>query len=302
MERTVGVIGLGNMGRGMATNLLEAGFPLVAYDVRPDAVEQLAAAGARGADGPREVGELVDTVLVVVLNYPQMAEVILGPAGIAASLKQGATVIGSSTISPAQARTLGAALAERGIHYVDAPISGGKVGAEAGTLTVMVGAEPEVFAAARPVLEAISGNLYHCGPVGAGQVAKMCNQLMAGVALVATAECLALAAAAGMDRHLLYEIITHGAGDAWMFRNRGSRLIAGDPEVTSRLDIWLKDLGIVLEAADEHHLPLLLASAARQWMTMGVAAGLAAEDDSAVVRLMEGFTGARVAQGVSRES
>jgi putative dehydrogenase len=294
MRPTVGFIGLGNMGAGMATNLLEHGFPLVVYDVRAEAVERMIAKGADAAEGPRALGERVDTVVVMVLNFPQMEEVILGADGVASTLKPGATVIGSSTISPNQARSLGAALAERRIKYVDAPVSGGKARATDGTLTIMVGADEEVFAAQQPVLAAMSANLYHCGPIGTGQTAKMCNQLMAGVTLAATAECLALGAAAGIDLRRLYEIITHGTGDGWMFRNRADRMMAGDFETRGRLEIFLKDLGIVLESADQQHLPLLVTSAARQLMTMAAAEGYATEDDSAVVKVLEKFSGVSV--------
>lgn len=297
MKEIVGVVGLGNMGYGMALNMLKAGYPVVGYDIRPEPGQALAAAGGRAASSPAEVGAVARTVLVMVLSYAQLEEAVLGVGGLAASLGPGGTVIGAATIAPDQARRLGAALGERGLHYLDAPVSGGKVGARAGTLTMMVGAAEDDYAAQRPLLEAMAANIYYCGPVGAGQTAKMCNQVMAGITLVATAECLALGAAAGIDRRLLYDVITHGAGDCWMFRNRGARLIDGDDEVTSRLDIWLKDLGIVLDTADQHHLPLLLATAARQWMAMAAAEGLGAEDDTMVVRLMERFSGAPVRAG-----
>lgn len=291
MKQTVGFIGLGNMGKGMASNVLKAGFSLVVYDVRPEPVVELISAGARSAVSVRAVGEQAKTVVVMVLNFPQMQDVVLGANGLASTLQPGSTVIACSTISPAQAKAVAAGLAEKQINYVDAPVSGGKFRAADGTLTIMAGAEPEVFAAQKSVLEAMSANLFHTGLVGTGQVAKMCNQLMAGVTLAATAECLALAAAAGLDRRLCYEIITRGSGDGWMFRNRADRMMAGDYETKGRLDIFAKDLGIVLETADQAHLPLLVAAAARQWVTMGVAAGHAGEDDSAIVKVMEEFSG-----------
>lgn len=294
MKRTVGFIGLGNMGMGMAGNLLKAGFPLLVYDVRPEPMVELVQMGARAAGSPRDLGAQAETVVVMVLSFLQMQQAILGPDGAAGAMVPGSTVIGCSTISPSQARDLAAALAERRISYIDAPVSGGKARAAGGSLTVMAGADSDVFAAHRPVLEAMSANLHHCGPVGTGQTAKMCNQLMAGVSLVATAECMALGAAAGMDLKLLQEIITQGTGDGWMFRNRADRMIAGDFRTRARLDIFAKDLGIVLEAADGLHLPLLLASAARQWVMMGVAEGHGAEDDSAVVKVMEKLTGVSV--------
>ncbi|MHB9089883.1 MAG: NAD(P)-dependent oxidoreductase [Chloroflexota bacterium] len=293
MKQTVGFVGLGNMGKGMAGNLLKAGFPLIAYDIRTEVLAEMAARGARAAKSLAEVGAEAETTVVMVLNYPQLQEVILDITGLASAMKPGSTIIVGSTISPFQAKALATALAEKGIDYVDAPVSGGKFRAADGTLTIMAGAEPQVFEAQKPILDAMSANLYNTGPIGTGQVAKMCNQLMCGTALVATAECMTLAAKLGMDRKLLYEIITQSSGDGWMFRNRADRMIAGDFETKGRLDIFTKDLGIVLDTADQIHLPLLLTAAARQWVQMGVAEGYAGEDDSAVVKVMEQFAGLR---------
>lgn len=288
MQPTVGVIGLGNMGYGMALNLLAGGYPVVAYDIRPEPVAALVAAGASAAASPEAVAAVADPIIVMVLTFAQMEAVALGAAGLAATLRPGATIIGCSTFAPEQARGLAAALAERGIAYIDAPVSGGKVGADAGTLTVMAGADPAVFAAQRPILEAVAAGVYHTGPVGTGQAAKMCNQVMAGVALVATAECLALAAAAGLDPALIHEIISHGAGDGWMFRNRGARMLAGAADPPSRLDIWDKDFGVILDSAEQYGLPLPLVAAARQWIRTGIAAGRAAEDDSMLIEVIGG--------------
>jgi putative dehydrogenase len=293
MQQTVGFVGLGNMGKGMARNIRQAGFPLVVYDVQPEPVAELVQTGARAVETLVDLGTAVDTVVIMVRDLPQIQAILWGPEGLAAALKPGATVIVSSTISPSQARELAQTLTEHGLIYVDAPVSGGKARADEGTLTIMVGADPDVFAAQRPLLETMCQSLYHCGPVGAGQAAKMCNQLMAGVTLAASAECLALAAAAGVDRRLIFDIVTHSTGDCWMLRNRAIQMIEGG-RTNSRLDFFLKDLGIVLDSAEELHLPLLVAAAARQWYLIGVASGYGAEDDVALVWPMEQFTGAKV--------
>jgi 3-hydroxyisobutyrate dehydrogenase len=293
MAEAVGVVGLGNMGGGMARCLLRAGYPVVGYDVRPEAAASLVEAGASAAPTPAELGPQVRTALVMVLNYPQVEAVLFGPGGLAASLAPGATVIVSSTIAPAQARQLSARLAERGLVYIDAPVSGGAVRAADGTLTMMVGAPKAVFEQYQPMLATMAANLFHCGDVGAGQTAKMCNQLMAGVTFMASAECLALGAAAGMNTRLLFEIVSSGAGDCWMMRNRGVHML-DDYQTGSRLDTFAKDLGIVLETADQYHLPLLLATAARQWITLGIASGYGALDDAHVIKLLESYTGASV--------
>jgi 3-hydroxyisobutyrate dehydrogenase len=293
VEQAVGVVGLGNMGGGMARSMLRAGQPVVVYDVRPEAASALVEVGATAAASLTELGRQVRTALVMVLNFPQVEGVLFGPDGLAAALATGSTVIVSSTISPAQARQLGARLAERGLVYIDAPVSGGAARAGEGTLTMMVGAPAEVFEANRPLLETMAANLFHCGEVGAGQTAKMCNQLMAGVTFMASAECLALGAAAGMNTRLLFDIISSGAGDCWMMRNRGVRML-DTYETGSRLDTFAKDLGIVLETADQYHLPLFIATAARQWITLGIANGYGALDDAHVIKLLESFTGASV--------
>lgn len=293
MQQTIGFIGLGNMGRGMARRLLGAGYPLVVYDVAAGPVAEIAAEGATAAASPADLGGQVDTAVVMVLNYAQVESVVLGPAGLAGTMRPGGTIIVSSTIAPHQATSLRDAVAARGLTYVDAPVSGGFVRAAEGTLTMMVGAEPDDFAAHRPLLERLSTNLFHCGAVGMGQTAKMCNQLMAGVTFMASAECLALGAAAGIDTRLLFEIVTSGAGDCWMLRNRGVRML-DTYETGSRLDTFAKDLGIVLETADQHHLPLLIAAAARQWITLGIATGYGPQDDANVIKLLESFTGASV--------
>jgi 3-hydroxyisobutyrate dehydrogenase len=164
----------------------------------------------------------------------------------------------------------------------------------------MVGAEPADFERLRPLLETMATSLYYCGPVGTGQTAKMCNQLMAGVTFMASAECLALGAAAGMNTKLLFDVINSGAGDCWMMRNRGVRML-DTYETGSRLDTFAKDLGIVLETADQYHLPLFIATAARQWITLGIATGYGALDDAHVIKLLESFTGASVREAAERE-
>lgn len=261
---TVGIIGLGAMGAGMARNLLARGFPVVAHDLRPEPVAALVAAGATGAASPREVGLAADPVIVMVRDAAQLEAVIFGDDGLVTAIRPGGAIIGCSTIAPDDARALGTMLAARGLAYLDAPVSGGKVGADAGTLTIMVGATPEAFAAARPVLAAVGDRLHHTGPVGSGQAAKMCHQVMAGVAAAATAEAFALADAVGLDRQLLYAIVTHGAGDGWMFRHLGAQLLAGADQNLVRPDLWAKDFGIILDSAARHGLPLPVVEAARR--------------------------------------
>jgi 3-hydroxyisobutyrate dehydrogenase len=284
------------MGSGITRSLRRAGFPVAVYDVRPEAAAALAAIGATPVASLAELAHQVDTVIVIVLNYNQAEAVLFAADGLADHLAGGQTIVVSSTIAPVQTRQLAARAAERGLAYLDAPVSGGPVRAAEGTLTMMVGAPTELFAAKRTLLSSLANpNLFHCGEVGTGQTAKMCNQLMAGVTFMASAECLALGAAAGMNTRLLFDIITSGAGDCWMMRNRGVHML-DTYQTGSRLDTFAKDLGIVLEAADQYHLPLLLATAARQWITLGIANGYGALDDAHIIRLLESFSGASVSE------
>lgn len=299
MPGRVGVIGLGNMGGGMARCMMRAGHQVVGFDVRPEVVAALAAEGATGAGSLVDLGGQVETVLVMVLNQAQIEAALFGPAGATTSLPAGATVIVSSTIAPDQTRQIGARLAELGYRYLDAPVSGGAVRAADGGLTMMVGGERPLFEASEPLLRTMARNLFYCGEIGTGQTAKMCHQLMAGVTFMASAECLALGAAAGMNTRLLYEIVSAGAGDCWMMRNRGVHML-DEYQTGSRLDTFAKDLGIVLDAADQYHLPLLLATAARQWITMGIASGYGPLDDAHVIKMLESFTGASVKEAAAK--
>ncbi len=287
MNAAVGVIGLGNIGAGLVRNLLRHDFPVVVFDLRPEAVAPLVAAGATAAATVADLGRHTQTVLLAVLNYAQLTAVTLGPGGLVGALPPGSTIIGCSTVAPHEAQALGAALAQHDLHYIDAPVSGGRVGAEAGTLTIMAGADAAVFTAAQPVLEAVSAQIYHTGAIGSGQAAKLCNQIMVGVGLVATAECLTLAAKLGLDRQQIYEIITHGAGDSWAFRSRGARMLAESVPNISRLDIWQKDLAIVLDSAAQHQVTLPVVTAAQQWIQRGLDLGYGAQDDSNLLRVVE---------------
>ena len=267
---TVGVIGLGAIGHGMARNLLSHGFPTVVHDRRPEPVAALVAAGATAAASPRAVAEYADPLILIVRDAAQLAAVIAGPDGLLPSPRPGGTIIGCATIAPDEARRFGDTLAGAGLVYLDAPVSGGQAGAEAGTLTVMVGATPEAFAAARPVFAAIGAQVYHTGPVGSGQAAKMCHQVLAGVAAAATLEAFALADAVGVDRRLLYDIAQHGAGDGWMLRHVGAQLLAGVDANLARSDLWRKDLGIILDSAARLGLARAVVEAAHRAAGAGV--------------------------------
>jgi 3-hydroxyisobutyrate dehydrogenase len=286
----VGVIGLGAMGLGVARSLLRAGFPTHGCDVRADLRQAFAAEGGVAAADPAALGGPCRVLIILVLNEAQTDEVLFGPKGAAAALAPGSLVIASATVSPNFARSLGQRLAERGILMLDAPVSGGAAKAREGKITMMTSGPAEAYAAGEAVLAAISAQVYRLGPEhGAGTKVKVLNQLLAGVHIAAMAEALALGVREGVDLAALYEVITHSAGNSWMFENRAPHVLAGDYTPLSAVDIFVKDLGIVLDTARAAKFPLPLSAAAHQMFMMAAAAGHGREDDSAVIKIFPGI-------------
>ena len=288
-KQTVGVIGLGSMGAGVAKSLLRAGYPARVCDTRAEAMAALASEGAIGCANPAELATACDIVIVLVVNAAQAEAVLFGKQGAAANLRPGCAVIMSVTIAPDVAIGFAARLAERGILMLDGPVSGGAAKAATGEMTVMASGAPEVFAKCEAVLAAIANKVYRLGDApGAGSRVKMINQLLAGVHIAAAAEAMALGIKAGADPEVLYEVICNSAGGSWMFQNRVPHILAGDYAPLSAVNIFVKDLGIVLEAAKQSGFPLPLTATAHQMFLMAAAAGLGSEDDSAVVKIYPG--------------
>ena len=286
----VGVIGLGAMGMGVAMSLLRAGFEVHACDVRPDAVRQIVAAGGLAAASPAALGALVDVLITVVVNAEQTEAVLFGENGAAATLKPGSLVIASATVSPEYAKALGKRLNAAGLLMLDAPISGGAAKAASGEMTVMSSGVPAAYAQCEAVLEAIAGKVYRLGDeVGPGSVVKMVNQLLAGVHIAAAGEAMALAIKAGANPEQVYEVITNSAGNSWMFENRVPHILAGDYTPLSAVNIFIKDLGIVLDYAKKNVFPLPLSATAHQMYLQAAAAGHGGEDDSAVIKNFPGI-------------
>jgi 3-hydroxyisobutyrate dehydrogenase len=294
-DTTVGVIGLGAMGIGMARRLVQAGFTVRGHDVRPEAVAAFAASGGTGAASPEEAARGADLLLVMVVNAAQAAEVLFGPSGAVPVLPVGAVVILSSTVPASVARSLGERLAATGHLLLDAPVSDGVVGAESGRLTIMASGAPEAFAKAEEALATIAGKVYRLGDApGIGSTVKAVNQLLAGVHIAAAAEAMAFGTRAGADPRTLFEVISNSAGNSWMFTNRVPHMLDGDYSPRSAVDIFVKDLGPVLDAGRELRFPLPLAAAAHQLFLMAAAAGLGREDDAAVVKVFEQLAGISV--------
>ena len=290
-ESAIGFIGLGAMGAGMADNLLKAGLAVTGFDLRAEALDQLKARGGRPASSPAEAADGVDLLILMVVNDAQVEAALFGEAGALESLKPGAVVMMCSTVPASFARALGERLAGRGIELLDAPVSGGAVGAETGKLTVMASGSKKAFDAAGAALDAVSSRVFRLGDeVGIGSSVKAVNQLLAGVNLVTAAEGMAFGVAQGADPKLLFEIIKDAAGGSWMFNDRVPHMLEDDYTPKSAVSIWKKDLGLVLDQARDMGMPTPVTAAAHQVVTMAMADGLAALDDAAFVKVYERFT------------
>ncbi|GBD44412.1 2-(hydroxymethyl)glutarate dehydrogenase [bacterium HR40] len=291
----VAVIGLGAMGGPMAKNLLRAGFRVRGYDLSPAACRALAEAGGEPAPSPAAAAREAELLHVVVASADQVEAALFGEDGAVAGLPRGSVVLLHSTVPPRFARDLAARLSSTGHPLLDAPISGGRVRAEAGTLTVMASGPAAAFAAAERALAAIAAKVFRLGEeAGIGSSVKMINQLLAGVHIAAACEAMALAVRAGVDPDRVYEVIRESAGNSWMFENRVPHILARDFTPLSAVDIFVKDLGIVLDAGREWRFPLPLAAAAHQQYLAAAAMGLGRDDDSSVVRVYERLAGIEV--------
>ncbi len=287
----LGVVGLGSMGLGAAVTALRRGMRTVGCDTRAEARAAFEQAGGRAVSGTGELSDC-DTVLLLVVNAQQTEEILFGDQGLASRLRPGAVVIASATVDPALPPLWEARLAEHDVLFVDAPVSGGARKAAAGEMTVMASGRPEALAAADKTLDAIAGKVYRLGDrAGIGSTVKMVNQHLAGVHIAAACEAMALGMKSGADPRQLYEVICHSAGMSWMFENRVPHILEGDYTPLSAVDIFVKDLGIVLDAAHGLKFPLPLAAAAHQLYLATSAMGLGGEDDAAVVKFYARLAG-----------
>lgn len=287
----VGVIGLGLMGRPMAMNLLKAGHEVVVWARRPVSMKPLLAAGAKGASSPADLAAQVDVAISMVADAPDVREVMLGEHGVAKGAHSGLVAVDMSTIAPAAARDIGEDLAACGVAFVDAPVSGGEVGAIAGTLSIMAGASEQAFAQARPAFEAMGKNIVHVGASGAGQVAKACNQIVTGMGVLAVAEAFTLAARAGVDVAKVREALMGGSAGSKILENHGQRML--DRNFQPGFKSWMhqKDMNIVLQSAHQLGVMLPGTAATAQMFNAMQGSGLAEEDSIAVLKLLENLAG-----------
>ncbi|MDP4025517.1 NAD(P)-dependent oxidoreductase [Methylobacterium sp. NEAU 140] len=280
----VAFVGLGAMGMPMARHLVAAGFPTRGYDIRSESRAALVAAGAEPADDLAGAAAGADALVLMVVNAAQAEEVLFAQGALDALAADGVVIL-MATCPPDAVKAIAARVAGTGRRFVDAPVSGGVVGAEAAKLTIMAAAPPETLEAVRPVLAALGDRIFHVGTEpGQGATVKAVNQLLCGVHIAAAAEALALAGRVGVDLNVVLEILSGSSAASWMLRDRGPRMLEDEPRVTSAVDIFVKDLGIVLEAGRGTGAALPLAALAHQLFLSTSGRGDGAADDSQVVR------------------
>jgi 3-hydroxyisobutyrate dehydrogenase len=295
MSERVGFIGLGIMGRGMAANLLKAGFPVRVWNRTASRMEPLVAAGAETGESPADVAAHSDVIITCVSDTPDVQSVILGENGVIHGAKPGALVIDCSTISPQATREIAAELAGKGVHMLDAPISGGSEGAANGTLSIMVGGDGEQFARALPLFQAMGKAITHVGEEhGSGQTVKLVNQVLVVGNALAMCEALLFAQAGGVDLQKTFDAISQGAAGSWMFSNRAPQIMRRDWRPGFTIDLQQKDLRLVLEAADQFGVPIPGTSFVFNLYRTLEAQGLGSEGNHALIKALENLAGFQV--------
>src|SRR5512139_2557349 len=290
----VGYIGLGLMGKSIARNILKAGFPLVVHNRSHAAVDELVAAGAAAADSPREVAAQVDVIFTNLPDTPDVEKVVLGENGITAGAHAGLIYVDNSTIKPAAARRIAEQLAEKNVPALDAPVSGGDIGAQNGTLTIMVGGDASALEKVMPVFQAMGKTVTHVGDSCAGQVAKAANQIMVAAQMVAMGELLVFSKKAGVDPQKVVEAIKGGAAQCWTLDVKPPRLFDGNRNPGFKAYMQLKDLKIVMETAEMYEIPVSGSTENTKLFQEMIDLGLGEQDNSAVVGVIENKAGVKI--------
>jgi len=294
----IGFLGVGTMGLPMATNLVKKGFTVTAYDLNPEAIKAAVAAGMTGAASAAEAVTGADIVVTMLPSSPHVEAAYGGDGGVINAARKGTLCVDMSTVDPAASRRVATAAAERGIRFVDAPVSGGTPRATDGTLAIMVGGSVEDFQAALPTLQAMGTNVIHVGPVGSGEVAKLCNNLVAGVAAVAVSEAFRIAEGFGVDPKVVTEVIAKSSGNTWVMEHMHpvpgivARAASTDGYAPGFMtDLMCKDVGLAVDAARNLRIPLFVAPAAQQVYRLASSHGLARKDFTSVYTFLKPSAG-----------
>ena len=293
-SKTVGFIGMGMMGGGMAANLLKADFDMVAYDIDPARNEHFAGLGAKIANGPAGVAQGASTVICIVETTAQVREVVLGDGGIIEGAQEGDIFVCSATIDPLAVKEMHAILAGKGIKMLDAPVSGGVPRAVSGDLSIIVGGDGAVVEACRPYFDAMSANVFHMGEIGHGLAMKLCNNMITQVTKVVIAEAMALGAKAGLDPQQMVDVISVSTGNSDSFRAAAPRYLSGDFSPGGTIDISYKDQELETGFAKALGVPMFMAAASQQVYQMARAAGLNKKDGSSLITLYEEMVGVKL--------
>ena len=296
MTEQIGFVGLGIMGRGMARNLLKAGFPLHVWNRSASRMDELAPDGAKTTASPADVAAKSDIIITCVSDTPDVEAVILGENGVIHGARAGSLVIDCSTISPQTTREIAAKLAEKGIHFLDAPISGGSEGAAKGTLTIMIGGEAADVERATPVFQAMGKTITHVGPTGAGQMVKLVNQILVVGNCLAMCEAMLFAEAGGLDLQKTFDAISQGAAGSWMFSNRAPQIMRRDWRPGFTIDLQQKDLRLVLQAADQMGVPLVGTGSIFQLYRTLQKMGLGDKGNHGLIMALENLAGIKVGE------
>ena len=291
----IGFVGLGAMGKPMACNLLNAGYEVYAFDVVEAAVKEMESKGARGCATAGELAGKADVIICSLPNAKIVENVMCSEGGVFENCKAGTIIIDMSSVAPNSTKAMAKKAAEKGIGYIDAPVSGGVSGAAAGTLTIMVGADGATFEKVKPVLDVLGKNIYHVGEVGGGDAIKMVNNLLLGCNMAALSEALTLGVKCGLSVETMKEVISVSSGRSYALDARLEKFIMADQFTGGfAVDLQYKDLGLALEASRDERVPLPMTAAAVQVYEMARAKGQGREDMSSVVKVWEDLTGAKV--------
>jgi 3-hydroxyisobutyrate dehydrogenase len=290
----VGFIGLGLMGSGMSANLLKAGFAVTVWNRTASKMAPLVAAGAKAANSPKDVASMSDIVVDIVTDSKDVEEVLLGSEGVVHGAKKGTLVIDMSTISPVRTREIAERLEKAGLRMLDAPVSGGDLGARNGTLSIMIGGDAKDLEEAMPVFRALGKTITHIGGHGDGQVAKAVNQILVGMNVLGVAEALVFAKKAGVDPKKAYDAVVGGAAGSWQLTNNGAKMLVGDIEPGFRVRDYLKDLRIIMETGDVVGMPLLGTGVVQQMFRAVDSEGLREKGTQAVIVAVEKIAKAKL--------
>ena len=288
-KKRIGFIGLGAMGKPMAKNLIKAGYVLTVYDLNPQPMKELADLGAKRAGSSAETAGDVDVIITILPACEEVKAAVLGEDGVLQGARKGAVLIDMSSIAPHTSQLVAAEAFTRGLKFMDAPVSGGTIAAEKGTLTIMVGGDKELLDEHTDILEAMGKTIYHVGDIGMGETVKMINQMLVGVNIIAIAEAFVLGTKLGADPEVLYNVIRNSAGNSFLIDNRVPNYIfKGDfTQPGFALDLLLKDVGLAVDSAKINKIPLFLTGQAFQYLSMASASGLGKKDLSSVIEMLE---------------